>query len=147
MSDDENYSVGRGRPPKEHQFKKGQTGNGRGRPRKPRRLPIPSQRARDVLRVRELPISIKTPQGEITLTLGEAIIYSIGKRALTDKVSYARDWMRLEEHALQWLLSQHRELKLAELLHKIIDEKAPGRDRLSEKTLDAIIAKWIKRHR
>lgn len=33
MSD---YEIGRGRPPKRHQWKKGQSGNPKGRPRKPR---------------------------------------------------------------------------------------------------------------
>jgi hypothetical protein len=33
MNDDDDYRVGRGKPPKEHQFKKGQSGNKKGRPK------------------------------------------------------------------------------------------------------------------
>ena len=32
--DDKPYTVGKGKPPKEHQFKRGQSGNPRGRPKK-----------------------------------------------------------------------------------------------------------------
>lgn len=39
------YEVGRGRPPKEHQYKKGQSGNPRGRPRKDRIKKPPSNRS------------------------------------------------------------------------------------------------------
>lgn len=34
MTDDKNYKVGRGKPPKEHQFKPGRSGNPSGRPKK-----------------------------------------------------------------------------------------------------------------
>ena len=144
MSGDKKDRVGRGRPPKHSQFKKGQSGNPRGRPRKPRRLPAPSQIGRDVLRVRELPVSIKTPEGEKILTLAEAVIYSIGKRALGDKVSFAKMWLALEHQALQEQVGKHRDLRLGELLQRIVDEKSPDRDQMAEEVLDALIKKWKK---
>lgn len=144
MSDGQDDAVGRGRPPKHAQFKKGRSGNAAGRPRKNRRLPVPSQIARDVLKVRELPVSIKTPHGEKIVTLSQAAIYSLGKRALTDKVSFMKEWLKLEESALQWLFEDHRELQLGELLQKIVDETAPCRDQLTEETIDGMVSKWKK---
>lgn len=78
------------------------------------------------------------------LTLGEAIIYSVAKRALAGGVSFTREWLRLEQAALEWHIDGDKQLKLAELLQKIIDEVAPDRDKLTEDTLDDIIAKWSK---
>lgn len=98
MSDD--YEIGRGRPPKHTQFPKGRSGNPKGRPRKPRRALIPSQLRRDTIAVMELPVRIRTAQGDRIVTLLEATIYALGNQAVNGKASYMKEWMRLIDRTL-----------------------------------------------
>lgn len=62
MSDDEE-KVGYRRPPKEHQFKKGQSGNRSGRPRRPRHILTLIERELDTMvTIREAGVEIRLPK-------------------------------------------------------------------------------------
>ena len=71
------YEVGYGRPPAEHRFRKGRSGNPRGRPRRdPRALPPvgqtvgPSEAFRSVAR---MPLTMSLEGRRIATTRGEAV--------------------------------------------------------------------------
>jgi hypothetical protein len=62
MHDNDNDGVGFGRPPKQHQFKKGQSGNPRGRPKKSGRRPKPGEI--DIAGILNGDRTVRTAQGE-----------------------------------------------------------------------------------
>ena len=88
MSDDE--EVGKGRPPKHAQFRKGISGNPKGRPRKLPRAEIPSQMGRDVRAIGRNKMRLKTPTGTIQVTMTEAFIWKIWMDAMAGKVTSQR---------------------------------------------------------
>jgi len=133
------------RPRKDTRFKKGQSGNPRGRPRKPRRVPAPSQIRKDILAVRDLSVVVKTPDGDKVLTLSQGIYFNIAKRALTDRVTWARIWVQLERDALQEEYDKDRRVRLLDLLATIEQEIAPNRDDLNERTLDGMLKLYRRR--
>ena len=60
----EDYEVGYGKPPKKNQFKKGQSGNPKGRPKK--------SRNRSALMEEELNQQIKVKEGNKTITMSKS---------------------------------------------------------------------------
>ena len=60
----EDYEVGYGKPPKKNQFKKGQSGNPKGRPKK--------SRNRSTLMEEELNQQIKVKEGNKTITMSKS---------------------------------------------------------------------------
>jgi hypothetical protein len=70
------YEVGYGRPPRAHQFKPGQSGNPRGRPKGQPSL------SEVVLREAARLVSVKTPDGVIRIPKREAIVRKLINRAL-----------------------------------------------------------------
>lgn len=75
------YDVGYGRPPRHHQFKSGQSGNPRGRPRKKPIKPLshPNEPFKDAL-LKAAYRRVKTENGP-TVTMAEAVAHSIATRA------------------------------------------------------------------
>ena len=126
---------------KDTRFKKGQSGNSRGRPRKPKEGLVPSQLRKDILRVMELPVVVKMPDGDKTLTVREAGIYSLAKRAIAgEKVSYVKLWLQLQQQATQGNIIVHPDLeKNLELFNLLYCEgsNAPG----IKESLEALIKK------
>ncbi|MDP9412518.1 MAG: DUF5681 domain-containing protein [Pseudomonadota bacterium] len=142
MSEDKKYRVGRGRPPKHTQFKKGRSGNPRGRPRKPVAALIPRQMTKDILRVMELPLSVKMPGGDKVLTVREACIYSVAKRAIgSEKVAYMRMWLELQKGALQENLDTYPELRSIELFDAMLRVGSVDPDGAIEQSLKALLRK------
>lgn len=84
MSDDDEpeYKVGYRRPPVETRFKKGQSGNPRGRPPKVERSLTARQLRRDIFRVAEMQTTLRTPEGDIVVTIAEAIYFKLGQKAI-----------------------------------------------------------------
>ena len=83
-----NYDVGYGKPPAEHRFKKGQSGNPRGRPRRPRGpnpdpLGLPAQRLNQVI-LQEAYRLVNGHEGDraIELPVIQAIIRQMNASAL-----------------------------------------------------------------
>lgn len=77
MSD---YEIGRGRPPKKHQWKKGQSGNPNGRPRKPR----PKWEGDDAAILRRLDAEEITLNGR-SVTMREAELRRVVASAVNDR--------------------------------------------------------------
>lgn len=130
--EDDGYPVGRCRPPKHSQFAKGRSGNPNGRPRKARKYLIPSQLRNDVLRVMQIRLNVKMPDGEQNLTVREAVFFSLAKRAMAgEKVSYMKLWLQIQKEALDQNVAEHPGLANIELFEGLArdypDEEAYGK--------------------
>ena len=140
MSDDDDR-VGRGRPPKRTQFKRGHSGNPKGRPRKQHRALIPSQTRKDVLRVMDMTVSMKTPQGDQLLTIAEATIYSLAMQAIKGKASFMKLWVQLQNEALRGNVEAHPEFSLLDTLLRYIEDKGFVPDKVTLSMLAALAKK------
>jgi hypothetical protein len=128
-------------PGKDTRFKKGQSGNPNGRPRKPRQGITPNQLRKDILRVMELPVPVKVGNKEELLTVREATIYSLAKNAIAGKkVAYVKLWVQLQQQVAQENLFVDPELeKNIELFNLLYCE---GSDESGIKeSLDALVEK------
>jgi hypothetical protein len=80
MADPENNQVGYGRPPAATRFKKGQSGNPKGRPKRDRRAPT-----LDVSSITMKPVKVLRNGAEIEITTYEARLRQALAKAATDK--------------------------------------------------------------
>jgi Family of unknown function (DUF5681) len=122
------YKVGPGRPPKEHQFKPGQSGNPKGAERKPKPMAPDLKAALE----RALNESIKLKQGERerTMTMAEAGIKQLvaqfvkgNHQARRDVIGLAKelgvDLMAGQQQALQEAVAANHE----EILNAFVDRQ------------------------
>src|SRR6266487_6123223 len=93
---DQEYRVGPGRPPKEYQFKPGQSGNPKGPKRKPK--PMAPDLKAALERALHEPIKLKQGERERTMTMAEAGIKQLvaqfvkgNHQARRDLIVYAKD--------------------------------------------------------
>ncbi len=73
-----NYEVGRGKPPKEYQFRKGKSGNPSGRPPNTKRSPI------DVAAILDGPVTVSKGGTTETMSAFEARVRNLARRAIKD---------------------------------------------------------------
>ena len=89
------------KPPVEHQFKKGRSGNPGGRPPKKVRAYTQRQATRDILELAELLITIRTSSGPKEVSIIQAIRMRIVQRAMADHEPSQRYFNKLYEDALE----------------------------------------------
>lgn len=95
MNNDDDEKVGRGKPPKHAQFKPGQSGNRKGRPRKIPRAEVPSQILEDVRLVSQMEVVIKTAKGPQKVPGSVAVMFGLMKRALDGQPTSLRIYIDL----------------------------------------------------
>jgi Family of unknown function (DUF5681) len=89
------YKVGPGRPPKEHQFKPGQSGNPKGAKRKPK--PMAPDLKAALERALHEPIKLKQGERERTVTMAEAGIKQLVAQFVKGNHQARRDLMVLAD--------------------------------------------------
>ena len=81
--------VGYGQPPKSGQFKKGQSGNQKGRPKGSKNL------ATIVLRESRQPVRVNGPRGSRSVTKLEATVMQLGNKAAQGDIRSQREFISL----------------------------------------------------
>lgn len=116
--DGHDYEVGYGKPPRSSRFRKGQSGNPRGRPRKPKPTPIRlSDAPADVFLEREAYRTLKFRENgaEIELPVSQAVVRAMFANALKgNRLSqrYAIEYQeRKEEHHFRARLDRFQRLE------------------------------------
>jgi hypothetical protein len=87
----DSYEIGYGKPPKHIQFKKGQSGNPKGRPKKPKNL------AALILKTFGDKVIVKGPGGLHSMTKLEAALVQLANKALGGDLMALREVIRLRE--------------------------------------------------
>ena len=109
------YEVGYGKPPKQHRFKKGQSGNPRGRPKgaKSSKSTLPEERLKDiVLEEADRTITVRDGDRAVTLSMAEAIIHRLAVDAAKGVPRAQRLFIDMlsmieKERYDEWLKTEH----------------------------------------
>jgi hypothetical protein len=101
MSRKPKSKVGFKKPPAEHRFKPGQSGNPGGRPPKAERAFLPTQTIRDILAVTEEERKVRSPTGTRKIATIEAVLRRLVQRALEGHGPSLRHIIALHEKAVR----------------------------------------------
>jgi hypothetical protein len=115
---DDDEPVGYGRPPKQHRFKKNQSGNPAGRKPKRERALIPRQLRQDILAVGEMKLPVRTAEGETEMPAVQAVLYSPLKSALAGRITSMRLFLTLNQRALDEHFEAHPEFAHLERIER-----------------------------
>ncbi|MEO0398435.1 MAG: DUF5681 domain-containing protein [Pseudomonadota bacterium] len=113
-SNKDDYKVGRGKPPKEHQYKPGQSGNPKGRPKKQHYAPTTRMLREQLFLIGHRKLTVSENGRSKTITYFEALMQAIFKKAINGSV-YAQRYLfslldeKAQEHA-------DEQMRLIELL-------------------------------
>lgn len=115
-SDKEDYAVGYGKPPAEHQFRKGKSGNPRGRPRKARAVHAPTSRLLGsdeptttlILEEAYRPVRVREGDRVTEMPANQAILRAMQQNALKGNRIAQRDFTML----LRSIESEQRQAQL-----------------------------------
>jgi Family of unknown function (DUF5681) len=108
IDDNSDDTVGYRRPPTAHQFKKGQSGNPKGRPPKVDRTVLPDQLTRDILAMADLPVRIKTKGKEVQVSTYEAALMKLRAMALDGHGPSLRELLKRTENATASFAEAHK---------------------------------------
>ena len=101
MVDDSDDKVGYKRPPKKSRWKRGESGNPRGRPRKEERSFTERQGRTDVLVLGAKPTTIRTKDGEQQVTLALAVLMRLAAKALEGNGPAAWRFLKIHREAVR----------------------------------------------
>ncbi len=116
--DKKDYDVGRGRPPKHTQFKKGASGNPGGRPKG-------SKNMRTLIyELAEEMVSLRTQEGVIKMPMREAAARKFLSMMMTGNLRYFKEFWDIEEQEQAKLLSAGEQARLEQfqILQYMVDE-------------------------
>lgn len=100
------YEVGYGRPPAQHRFAKGTSGNPRGRPRSKRAAVGSSTLLESLERLARREIAIVLNGKETSLTVMEAILVKTQQQALEGKQDAVRTLVSLQAKVDKWRMEK-----------------------------------------
>ena len=106
--------VGYGKPPKSGQFRKGQSGNPKGRPKGSKNL------ATIVLRESRQPVRINGPRGSRSVTKLEATVMQLGNKAAQGEIRSQREFISLVRVSEEAANSEGSPLTQHEIDQKVI---------------------------
>lgn len=139
-----NYDVGYGKPPAEHQFKKGQSGNPAGRPKAPDPLDSPLKNPQFVyafLDDAQQTLNVNVGGKTVKMTKIQAIVTQLGNRAMQGHLPSAR--LYLQTHNA--VSAGHDEviLDIRETLYRIDDAMSKEVENMSQQErIDSLISRW-----
>lgn len=143
MSDDQSPL-----PParKDTRFKKGTSGNPKGRPLKPRRALIPSQLRKDILQVADEEHELRTANGVRKVTKQQLIIMAISNGAAKGNPTCLRMWMKIFESALDQRRAAYPTVQLIEMLLDEVEDPRFDPKPETVRALDAHLKRIKKKY-
>lgn len=91
MAENDDYEIGYKKPPKSTQFKPGQSGNARGRPKGSKTIPAL------IRSVFDRKIKVKGPKGVKSMTMLEAGVTQLANKAATGDIRAIKEAIRLSQ--------------------------------------------------
>jgi hypothetical protein len=125
------YEVGYGRPPKQHQFRRGRSGNPAGINRKPSRSNVPDLRA-SLERELNKPVTVQCGNKKRTVPQGEAGIGELVRQFVDGDPRARRDLLALADAC-------GIDLASSKAIEGALDEALSAED-------EALLADFVKRH-